>query len=354
MNTSKVLLVDDEKNNRNSIIRLFEDSDFTFVQAEHGQDALDILETNSFDLILLDIKMPVMDGFEFLKRFANVQPRPPICIMTAFNDAETRRKAIHLGADDFINKPLDPIELETRIISLLRISRYQQELNHFNKMLESLVADRTKELRETYEKLKVTEKQNSRAYRDMITRIAKLAGYRHGSADIDPRKLSLCVAALGWICDLPVDESENLSLSALVFNIGLLSLPDKLCETPIENLNKDQMTVLLSYTIKGAEIFEGATSNLLKQAYHICLSHRENFDGSGYPYRKKGTDIPIEARLHAAAYLIVETMGRFPEQPLSHVENALRDHSGVQLDPFIVETLLSNPDTLSDLLEQLS
>jgi len=298
--------------------------------------------------------MPVMDGFEFLKRFANAQPRPPICIMTAFNDAETRRKAIHLGADDFINKPLDPIELETRIISLLRISRYQQDLNHFNKMLENLVSDRTKELRETYEKLKVTEKQNSRAYRDMITRIAKLAGYRHGVADIDPHKLGLCAAALGWICDMPSDEAENLSLSAMVFNIGLLSLSDELCETPIENLDESQLKQLLSYTTKGAEIFEGANSNLLQQAYNVCLFHRENFDGSGYPNGIKGTDIPLEARLHSAAYLIVETLGRFPEQSLEHVENALRDHSGVLIDPYIVETLVSNPDALGDLLEQLS
>lgn len=356
MTNSNILLVDDEQNNRNAIIRLFEDYDFSFVEAGDGQQALDVLSNQSIDLILLDIKMPVMDGFEFLARYAETKrkPRPPICVMTAFSDSDTRRKAIYLGADDFINKPFDPIELETRIASLLRISHYQQDLNTFNRKLEDLVAERTQQLQATYEKLKETEKQNARAYREMISRIAKLAGYGKGPARPEPHKLGLCTAALGWICGMPTDEAENLSLSALVYNIGLLALPDKLRETPMELLNKEQLETLLSYTTTGSEIFNGATSNLLKQAYNICLSHREHFDGTGYPHGKAGPEIPLEARLLSTSHLIVETLERFPQDTYRHVENALRDHAGTLLDPSIVDTLLGNPDTFGDLLEQLT
>src|SRR5690606_32880073 len=106
MTNSNILLVDDEQNNRNAILRLFEEHDFSFLEAGDDQQALDILANQPVDLILLDIKMPVMDGFEFLSRYAetNRNPRPPICVMTAFSDSDTRRKAIYLGADDFINK----------------------------------------------------------------------------------------------------------------------------------------------------------------------------------------------------------------------------------------------------------
>lgn len=356
MTTSKLLLVDDEQNNRNAIIRLFEDYDFSFVEAGDGKEALEEVRKQSFDLILLDIKMPVMDGFGFLAQFSETipKPRPPVCVMTAFSDAETRRKSIYLGADDFINKPFDPIELETRIVSLLRISHYQQDLNSFNRRLEELVAERTQQLQATCEKLKETEKQNARAYRDMISRIAKLASYGHGPVRPDLHKLGLCTAALGWICGIPTDEAENLSLSALVYNIGLLALPDKLRETPMELLNKEQLVVLLSYTSMGAEIFKDATSNLLRQAHNICLYHREHYDGTGHPHGKKASEIPLEARLLTTAQLIVETQERFPENTYRHVENALRDHAGTLLDPTIVDMLLENPETFGDLLEQLA
>ena len=116
MNISKVLLVDDEVNNRNSIKRLFEDYDLDFIEAGNGEEALNVVKTNDVDLILLDIKMPVMDGFGFLDHYEDLglKPKPPVCIMTAFNDSDTRRKAIYLGADDFINKPIDPVAYETK------------------------------------------------------------------------------------------------------------------------------------------------------------------------------------------------------------------------------------------------
>lgn len=353
---SNILLVDDEPNNRNSIIRLFEEYDIEFSEAENGQIALDKVRHHSYDMILLDIKMPVMNGFDFLEHYAelNVRPKPTVCVMTAFSDHETRRKAIYLGADDFINKPLDPIELETRIASLLRISHYQQDLNQFNKALEELVTERTRELRATNEKLKETEKLNARAYREMLTRIAKLAGVGRGPDRPDPYKLGICAAALGWILGMPSEEAEHLSLSAQVYNIGLLALPEKLREAPTESLSKDQLSVLATYTILGSDIFKNATSKLLQQAYNICLYHQEHFDGTGYPHGKRGEDIPLEARLFAAAFLIVETIEHFPENPLRCVEHALQDHANTLLDPAVVSALLESPDVLGELIKELT
>ncbi|RLT96924.1 response regulator [Ketobacter sp.] len=355
MSTSHILLVDDEINNRNAILRLFEDYDIEFIEAGNGQEALDQLQSHPVDLILLDIKMPIMDGFGFLERFSDLRmkPKPPVCVMTAFNDSTTRRKSIYLGADDFINKPIDPVELETRIASLLRISHFQQDLNAFNQSLEERVNQRTQQLQQAHEKLKATEKANARAYREMIGRVARLTQFNQSINRIDPHRLGLCAAAIGWLCDLPEEQAENLSLSSQLHNIGMLALPEKLREAPAEGLTRDQLVILSSHTKMGSDLFKQSEIPLLKQTHNICLYCEEHYDGSGLPNKVKGDSIPIEARIFTAARLIMETLAQYPEDRVSRVRSALQDHSHHLVDPDIVDLLTRDPETLDNLIREL-
>lgn len=355
MISSAILIVDDEPYNRNAIIRQFEDYDIEFFEAGNGKEALECLEKNKFDLILLDIRMPIMDGFDFLANFSDLslRPKPPVCVMTAFNDSTTRRKAIYLGADDFINKPIDSVELETRIASLLRISNFQQDLNTLNKSLAGKVREKTKELQNTLDKLVESKKENNRAYREMVSRISAMTEFDHSSNKTCPRKLGVCAAALGWFCGLEKEESENLALSAQLYDIGMLSLPDRLRDTPEEELNNHEMIVLASHTKLGANIFDYSEIALMKQAYNICLYHHEAFDGSGRPGGVKGKHIPVEARIFSVAKVVVETMELFPEDPAAYIRNAVNDLSGILLDPEIVDVLINKNDNLAELLQQL-
>ncbi|RLT90694.1 MULTISPECIES: response regulator [unclassified Ketobacter] len=354
--TSNILLVDDEENNRNAIRRLFEDYDIDFVEAGNGKEALHQLTQHDIDLILLDIKMPVMDGFTFLRHHSDskTRPKPPVCVMTAFDDADTRRKAIYLGADDFINKPIDPVELETRIASLLRISHQQRDLLTFNQNLEKTVEQRTQQLREAHEKLQQTERANNQAYREMIARISRLTQFNQSVSNIDPRKLGICTAALGWLCELPQDQAENLRLSAQLYNIGMLALPEKLRETPIEQLKKDELAVLSSHAKMGSDLFKGSDIPLLKQTYNICLYCQEHYDGTGLPNRVKSEAIPLESRLFTTAKLILETLHNDPQASIQRVKNTLQDHAGSLLDPVIVETILQSNDALENIIKELS
>lgn len=355
MITSTILLVDDEVNNRNSIMRLFEEYDIQFIEAGNGEEALAQLNEHDIDLILLDIRMPILDGFGFLERYSDLRlkPKPPVCVMTAFNDSDTRRKAIYLGADDFINKPMDPVELETRIASLLRISHYQRDLNTFNTTLEDLVNQRTQQLQKTNDRLKATEKANAQAYREMIGRLARLTQFNQSVSHLAPSKLALCTAALGWLYGLPQEEAENLSLSSQLYNIGMLALPEKLRDTPVECLNKDELAILSSHTKMGSQLFANSPIPLLKQTYNICLHCEEHFDGTGLPNRVKGHDLPIEARLFATAKLILQSLTAPSTDRTKHIKTVLEEHSGSLLDPDIVTLITSNDDILDNLVGEL-
>ncbi len=355
MSTSRILLVDDEEYNRNAIRRQFEDYSIDFVEASNGQEALECLQQKAISLILLDIKMPVLDGFGFLEQYKPPKPefKPPVCVMTAFSDSTTRRKAIYLGADDFINKPFDPVELETRIASLLRISHYQEELHQFNKTLEDRVNQRTQQLQRAHEQLKATQQATVRAYREMISRISRLTQFNQSVNPIPPQKLGLCAAAIGWIYGLPQEEAENLSLSSQLYNIGMLALPEKLRETPVESLTRDQLRVLASHTKMGSDLFKNSEIPLLIQTHNICLYCEEHYDGSGLPSGAKGENIPIEARLFSAAKVIMNTLQHHDEDQIYYIKSTLEELSNNILDPVIVQRLIEQDHILENLIQEL-
>lgn len=159
-----ILLVEDEWMYRNAVKRALKDGGHHFLEADGGRKALEIVGSNAVDLVLLDLVMPDMDGFAFLKEFrlnADWQ-RIPVCVMTAWADGAKRRKAIDLGANDFVGKPVDNIELETRIKSLLRLSQYQQQLSDLNAELEAKVKERTRYLEAALEELEHAWEQSTR------------------------------------------------------------------------------------------------------------------------------------------------------------------------------------------------
>lgn len=159
-----ILLIDDEQAYRNAVKRVLADEQHRFLEAASGEEALALLESNTVNLVLLDLVMPRMDGFAFLEKFrGNGEWRPiPVCVMTAWSDGAKRRRAMELGADDFIGKPVDNIELETRIKSLLRMSQYQSQLSDMNAQLEAKVKERTQHLQASLDELKHRREESTR------------------------------------------------------------------------------------------------------------------------------------------------------------------------------------------------
>lgn len=356
MATNTILIIDDEPANRNSIIRLLDEFDLTFVEAGNGQEGLDALAEHQPDLILLDITMPVKDGFGFLEALTadDKKTLAPICVMTALGDSNTRRRCISLGADDFITKPFDPVELETRITSLLRISNYQHDLRLLNENLERRVKERTTKLQRALEDLEVARKASSRAYREMITRINSLAARSSSIHNENSRRAALYAASIAWLMGLPADISENMAVAAQLHDIGLLAIPERLRNTAINRMNAEEKTLYFNHTRIGAELFAGTDIPLLQLAHDICAGHHERFDGQGSPLGLAGDKIPLPARIFAVCHHLAENID--PTRPrdvmIAQLRQSLSQEKGTSFDPDIIDFMLQSKNTLNTLLDQ--
>jgi putative two-component system response regulator len=351
MSNEKILIIEDEQFNRNAITRLFEDHDYDFIEAGNGLIGLDKLQKHTPDLILLDIKMPIMDGFGFLEQFSKSKFYQiiPICVMTAFNDPETRKKAIGKGANDFIGKPIDDTELETRVTSLLRVRRYQKELLEFNETLEYLVDKRTLQLKKSYEKLEVINKENSRSYKKMLSRIASLSAKNDSAYRNHLSRVGLYSAYLCWTNNIPQETGELISIAAQTYNIGMLALPDKLRNTSLDQMNKEEYAIYFKHCEIGARLFSDSDSELLKMAEIICQHHHEHVDGSGKPKGIKGDDIPIEARIVTAAICVDEIVNEYLDEDESNINDVIwriREEGDIKIESTIVNPLLESPEDI--------
>lgn len=354
MRTSKVLIVDDEPANRNTIMRLFDEYDMEFMEAADGDSGLALCEDQNPDLILLDILMPGKNGFQFLEEYNDGKRshKAPVCVMTGMGDSKTRKQAVHLGADDFITKPFDPVELETRVTSLLRISNYQRDLAAINRDLENMVAIRTNKLQQALTELEESKRRNVRAYREMINRICAL-----NSRTSDMRKannLALCAATVAWTLGQPSDATENITLAAQICDIGMLTLPERLRGHPPEAIDEQDKAQYFEHTNAGANLFANTEIPLLRIAHDICAYHHEHFDGTGLPNGLKGNEIPEEARIFSIADSIIRqiTPGEDSLKNFESVRQMLLKQSGHQLDPTMVDTIVTTEDTLKNIITQ--
>lgn len=352
-----ILVIDDEPSNRNAIVRQFEEYDYRFVEAGNGREGLDRLHSGDQpDLVLLDIRMPVMDGFGFLREY---QQRPeaeraPVCVMTSLGDSRTRTHAVELGADDFITKPLDPVELETRIRSMLRISSYQRALVKMNADLERTVRIRTSKLQHALDDLEESRGKYARAYHEMIGRICCLSSINQLTSTGNHRRTGVCAAAIAWLMGFTAESSEHIALATQLQDIGMLALPERLRAADPATLDAAEQRVYYSHTLIGSQLFADSDMPLLHVAQNICLTHHARYDGMGYPAGLMGNAIPEESRILAIAQCIVSHMqaGRTPADNLAIIREKLSEGRNAAFDPAIVDMLVESSESLANLLEQ--
>ncbi len=348
-----LLLVDDDTRLRDSVMRGLHGSKLRFLQAANGKEALELTERESIDLVLLDLGMPIMDGHEFLRRFRVQEGNGhiPVCIMTGSSDDEVRSKAIDAGADDFIEKPANVVELRTRVKSLLRISGVQRELYGLNANLEKIVGERTAALTSTLDRLSLAKRENDMAYRETIVRLCIAAEMKDKCTAAHLERIghysSLLAAKLGWTA-----PRRMLMLDAAkMHDIGKLGIPDSILDKP-GRLTAEEFKAIEKHTEIGNRILAGSKSTLLQLAASIALIHHEKFNGEGYPAGLSGKEIPVEGRIVAIAdvfdALMTERAYKEP-YPLEMTVAIMRKSSGTHLDPDLLALFLESLDDFHDI-----
>lgn len=286
-------------------------------------DALTRTETEQYDLILVDHIMPEMSGMEFT---AALRQRPayrsvPIIMVTSDIDKAVRLEAIKSGANDFLSKPFDPIELQARISNLLALRQAQVELAN--------QADRlAREVEKATAHLLLREEE-------IIYRLARAIEYRDGDTGEHVSRVAQISQIIAQGLGLDPHRCRMIYLSAPLHDIGKIGIADAILSKP-GRLTPEEMATMREHVTIGARILGNGSSELIRTAELIAQSHHERWDGTGYPDRLSGADIPIEARIVALADVFDALCSERPYKaawPLEKAYAEIINCSGSHFDP---------------------
>lgn len=286
---ASILIIDDQPSNVKLLEKLLRVGGYTnVVGVTSPQEGVDLYRVQGFDLVLLDIRMPGMSGFEVMARLKEIEGGSyiPVLVLTAQTDPETRFRALEVGAKDFLTKPFDRIEVLSRIRNLLEVRLLHNDVRDQNRLLEEKVRERTKELLDT--RLEV------------IRRLARASEFRDNETGLHIIRMSKYAELIARHAGLSSERCDMILNASPMHDVGKLGIPDHILKKP-SKLEPDEWEVMKSHTLIGGALLAGSDMALLQIAQQIALTHHEKWDGSGYPAGLRGEDIPLEGRITAIA-----------------------------------------------------
>ena len=325
--SARILVVDDNAANVRLLEKMLARGGYDNVQSTTDPTAVTALFRKwRFDLILLDIRMPKMDGFEVMAELAELVADDylPILVLTAQTDSETRLRALSEGAKDFLNKPFDHEEVLNRIRNMLEVRQLYNERGRQAEILEVKVRERTVELEET--RLQI------------IHRLGRAAEYRDNETGMHIIRMSKSCRHLALAAGLDEGRAEMLLQASPMHDVGKIGIPDGILLKP-GRLDAAEWDVMRRHPEIGAKIIGQHDSELMQMARSIALSHHEKWDGNGYPKGLAGQDIPIEGRICALADVFDALTSERPYKkswPVDEAHAFIIENAGAHFDPALV------------------
>lgn len=263
----RVLLVDDEKTICDVLKMQLVEEGYTVEVAANGKEGLEKVPQFQPEVIVSDVAMPIINGIEFCKKIKETESTRfiPVMIMTTLTDRVKRYEALEAGADEFLNKPVDTVEMLTRLRALIRMKRLIDELEDGKNIIRMLA--NTIEAKDGY-----TGKH--------VERVAQYA------------------LALAKKAQVPEEMLRTIEMGALLHDIGKIGVPESILCKP-SALNEEEFNVIKTHPTMGVEICHPL--RFLKEMLKVIRYHHERYDGEGYPEGLKGEAIPLEARIVAIA-----------------------------------------------------
>jgi len=358
-----VLVVDDMPENLELYSRLLAPKGYTVREAAGGFEALESVALDPPDVILLDLMMPGMDGFEVCDRLkrSHSTRHIPVVIVTGVADHDANIRALEAGVDDFLTRPIDPVLLEARLRSSVKskamqdqILRYQKRLEDDKQILEERVRERTAQV--------------ERIQQVTVFGLARLAESRDPETGEHLERMrryvrELAIEMATWPkYDRIIDSGfvETLYYSSPLHDIGKVGIPDAILLKP-GKLSVDEFDIMKTHALIGGDTLKAADdeaggNSFLTMGRDIAYGHHEKWDGSGYPYGLLGPDIPLAARIVALgdAYDAMTTKRPYKEPfPHEKTRQIILDGSGGHFDPEIVEAFLKREQKFIRIQQEL-
>ena len=296
--SDKILIVDDEEPNRKLLASLVKALGYETETAMNGVEAIRKMKSFMPDLVLLDIMMPDMDGYEVCDHLksdpetANI----PVVIVTALSDRDSKLKGLHVGANDFLTKPIDRSELTIRVRNLLKIKEYEDFMFRHNQLLEDEVKRRTYELQEAMSEIEKAQEDTKQSYIETIYRLTLAAEYKDEDTATHIKRISHYSRILSEKLGQSEGFIEMMFYASPMHDIGKIGIPDHIL-LKRGKLTSEEFEIMKSHTAIGAKMLSNSKSDFLRSAEIIALSHHERWDGTGYPHQLKGEEIPLSGRI---------------------------------------------------------
>jgi putative two-component system response regulator len=344
MLSENIMIVDDTPENLQVLSAMLQRKGYTISAFPRGKMALAAAMRKLPDLVLLDINMPEMNGYEVCESFKS---RPnlrdiPIIFISALNDTDDKVRALKCGGVDYISKPFQMEEVYARVDAHLQLHNSQKVMQQFNEQLKAKVAKQIEEI-------------NS-AQLAMLFALAKLSHTRDDDTGLHLERVQhLCKQLASALAEIPPytfriipEYITTLFHASPLHDLGKVGVPDAILLKP-GRLTVEEFEIMKTHTTIGAKTLESVhdqypKNEFIKMGIEIAKYHHEKWDGSGYPEGLSGDAIPLSARIMALVDVYEALRARRPyKEPFSHAKSKtiIIEGSGQHFDPQIVQAFLS-------------
>ncbi len=338
---ARLLIVDDESQVCRLLARWLEPAGFECAQAANAEQALELLEANTFSLLIADIRLPGKSGIELLSTTRQRFPDVAVIMVTAVDDRKTAILALELGAYGYVIKPFEQNEVIINVISALERRRLALESRDYERSLEQRVREQTEDVRISR--------------REICLHLMAAQQYHHDETGAHIRRIGRYAEVLAGRMGYYEEQAEMLCLAAPLHDVGKIAVPDTVLLKPGE-LTQDERDTMKTHTTIGGRILEGSTVPLVNMSRDIALRHHEKWNGSGYPDGLLGEDIPEPARIVAVLDVYDALLHDRVYRPAVSEEEALEiitDGRGSHFDPRVVDVFMQVLPELRRIREEL-
>lgn len=339
MAEEKILIVDDEEAIREVVATLLEAQGYNCVSVGNGRLALQHLQQNSLDLVLSDMVMPEMDGLQLLAWLREHEKDVPVIMVTAMHDLSTALDAMRHGAYDYILKPFEKDQLFLGVRRALEHRRLVLENRNYQRNLEELVQERTKQLTGALSQLE-------KSYDYTLEALGSALDMKDAETEGHCQRVTAFTITIAKAMNVEPQLLPRIARAAFLHDIGKMAIPDHILCKP-GPLTDDERQVMRQHCEIGYNVL--LRIPFLHDAAEIVLAHQEFYDGTGYPRGLRGEEIPLGARIFAVADTLDAMISDRPYRralPITAARAEIQRCSGTQFDPKVVEVFLAMPDSL--------